>query len=104
VKISTAADGAFITIVKDGIVVRAAGFMHDSGTEFTLQAGETRTYTSPVNMLRCDPDDGASQAVPLESGTYQLHAMQDFRIKGEAGRPIEHFTLQGGPWDIQIAP
>jgi hypothetical protein len=101
-RISTYRSGAFLTIVKDGIVVRPPGGKRDVAIRFTLEAGATRTYLSPVNMLRCDPADNSSAAVPLEPGMYQLYAVQHFFIHGAGGEQEASLDVQGGPWDIQV--
>jgi hypothetical protein len=102
--IRTYRSGADLTVVKDGIVVRPPAGKRDVATRFTLEAGATHTYPSHLNMLRCDPADSSIPGQALEPGRYQLYAVQHFSIEGKDGQDVSRFDVQGGPWDIQIAP
>jgi hypothetical protein len=102
--IRTYRSGAYLTIVKDGIVVRPPAGKRDVAVRFTLEASSARTYPSSLNMLRCDPADSSIPGQALEPGRYQLYAVQPFSITGESGQKEAVLDVQGGPWDIQIAP
>ena len=100
--IRTYRSGAYLTIVKDGIVVRPSAGKRDVAVRFTLEAGAMRTYPSNLNMLRCDPADSSIPGQALEPGRYQLYVVQPFSIEGKGGQDESRFDVQGGPWDIRI--
>jgi hypothetical protein len=72
-RIRTYRSGAYLTIIKDGIVVRPPAGKRDVAVRFTLEAGAMRTYPSNLNMLRCDP---ANSSIRPSAGAGKVPALR----------------------------
>jgi hypothetical protein len=100
-RLLTARFGADISVLSGDVVVRPPGYRPDLGRMLVLEAGETFTYESSVNVGY--PNESSGPVYSLEPGTYQLRAVQSFRPMVEDGFSSEPaFEVHGGPWDLRL--
>jgi hypothetical protein len=96
VQVRTYRSGARMAITKDGVVVAGADGVRPAATQYTIEPGAARAYTSTVGLVSCETNVG------LAPGEYQLHALQPFTFLDKDSNAGLTINVYGGPWELEI--